>query len=253
MTDVKATPLKVGDTFLTKETMILRIVEEANLYGVRIAIKRSDTFQVDARGLNRGSFHVHGNFGIKTGWKVTVCVVGINSISCPATPNATAAEKRTSIAGDNNSDNLLGEIGVTGGQDGNPDNTDGDVTDEDGNGNEKHPKTKRQKSPVKSKFLVPLMKAIITEQPNISNKEMVTILRPYVNDIFITNALLQKTRSDCHALVFGDPNKNVQLLGSLAVHMKSLGHYFEVMTKTPREVIQKLEEIVLSERMKKVN
>jgi hypothetical protein len=44
MTEVKATPLKVGDTFPTKERMMLRIVEEANLYGVHMAIKRSDTF-----------------------------------------------------------------------------------------------------------------------------------------------------------------------------------------------------------------
>ncbi len=41
---VKATPLKVGDTFLTKERVMLRIVEEANLYGVCLVIKRSDTF-----------------------------------------------------------------------------------------------------------------------------------------------------------------------------------------------------------------
>jgi hypothetical protein len=143
MTEVKATPLKVGDTFPTKESMILRIVEEANLYGVCMAIKRSDTFQVNACGLNGGSFHVHSNFGIITGWKVTVCVVGIESISCPATPNDTAAEKRTSIAGDNNTDDLFGEIGVIGGQEGNPDDTNDDVTDEDGNGNDKHPKTKR--------------------------------------------------------------------------------------------------------------
>jgi hypothetical protein len=34
--------------------------------------------------------------------------------------------------------------------------------------------------------------------------------------------------------------------------MESLGHYFEITTKMPREVIQKLEEIVLSERVKKV-
>jgi hypothetical protein len=252
MTEVNATPLKVGNTFPTKERMILRIVEEANLYGVCMAIKRSDTFQVNVHGLNGGSFHVHGNFGIKTGWKVTVCVVGIESISRPATPNDTAAEKRTSIADDNITDDLLGEIGVIGGQEGNLDDTNGDVTDEDGNGDEKHPKTKRQKSPVKSKFLVLLMKATITERPNILNKEMVTILRPYINDIFITDALLQKTRRDVRALVFGDPNKNVQLLGSLAVHMESLGHYFKVTTKTPREVIQKLEEIVFSEHVEKV-
>jgi hypothetical protein len=74
-----------------KDRLILGIVEEANLYGVQTAIKRSDTFQVDACGLNGDTFHVHGNFGKNTGWKVTVCVVGIESISRPATPNATAA------------------------------------------------------------------------------------------------------------------------------------------------------------------
>ena len=47
MTEVKASPLKVGDTFPTKDRLLLRIVEEANLYGVQMAIKRSDTFQVD--------------------------------------------------------------------------------------------------------------------------------------------------------------------------------------------------------------
>ncbi len=177
-----------------------------------------------------------------------MCVVGIESISRPATPNATAAEKRTSPAGNNNSVDPLVEIG---GQEGNPDNTDGDDTDDNGDGNEKKTTSKRQKSPVKSKYLVPLMKAAITEQPNISNKEMATILKPHINNIFITDALLQITCRNVCTLVFGDPSENIQLLGLLAVHMKALGHYFKVMTKLQREVIQKLEEIVLSERVKK--
>ncbi len=92
--EVKASPLKVGDIFPTKDRLLLWIVEEANLYGVRMAIKRSDTFQVNTRGLNRDTFDVHGNFGKSTSWKVTVCVVGIESISCPATPNATAAQRK---------------------------------------------------------------------------------------------------------------------------------------------------------------
>jgi hypothetical protein len=81
---------------------------------------------------------------------------------------------------------------------------------------------------------------------------MATILKPYINNIFITNILLQKTCSDVGTLVFEDPSENTQLLGSLAVHMEALGHYLEVTTKMQRQVIQKLEEIVLSERMKKV-
>ncbi len=95
------------------------------------------------------------------------------------------------------------------------------------------------------------MKEAITEWPNISNKEMVTILKPYIKNIFITDAFLQKTCSDIRTLVFGDPSENVQLLGLLAVHMEALGHYFKVRTKTQREVIQKLEEIVLSKCVKK--
>ncbi len=63
MTEVKVSPLKVYDTFPTKDRLLLRIVEEANLYGVQIAIKRSDTFQVDARGLKRDTIHVHGTLG----------------------------------------------------------------------------------------------------------------------------------------------------------------------------------------------
>ncbi len=94
MMEVKASPLKVDDTFPTKDRLLLRIVEEANLYVVQTAIKRNDTFQVNARGLNGDTFHVHENFGKIAGWKATVCVVSIESISCPATPNATAAEKR---------------------------------------------------------------------------------------------------------------------------------------------------------------
>ncbi len=81
---------------------------------------------------------------------------------------------------------------------------------------------------------------------------MVTILRPYINNIFITDALLQKTCCDVRALVIGDPSENIQLLVLLAVHSESIGHYFKITTETPREVIQKLEEVVLSERTKKV-
>ncbi len=138
-----------------------------------------------------------------------------------------------------------------GGQEDNPDDTNGDDTDDDGNGDEKKTKSKRQKSLVKSKYLVPLMRAAITEWPNISNKEMATICKPYINNIFITDAFLQKTCSDLRTLVFGDPSERVQLLGLLTVHMEALGHYFKVTTKMQREVIHMLEEIFLSECVKK--
>jgi hypothetical protein len=95
------------------------------------------------------------------------------------------------------------------------------------------------------------MKMAVMEWPNISKKEMTILLKPYVNDTFITDALLQKTCSDVHTLVFEDPSENVQLLSSLGERMEALGHFLEVTTKTQKEVIQMLEEIVLSDCVKK--
>ncbi len=80
--------------------------------------------------MNGDTFHVHGNFGKNTGWKVTVCVVSIESISRPVTPNTTAAEKRTSPAADNNSIDPFEEIG---GQEGSVDDMAVDDTDHNGN------------------------------------------------------------------------------------------------------------------------
>jgi hypothetical protein len=160
MTEVKASPLNVGDTFLTKDRLLLRIVEKANLHGVQVAMD-------DTRRLNGDTFHVHGNFGKNAGWKVAACVVGIESISHPTIPNATAAEKKTSPAGNNNSIDLLVEIGW---QEGNLYNTDRDHAGDDGDGNKKNERSKRQKTPMKLKYLIPLMKVALTEWPNISNK-----------------------------------------------------------------------------------
>ena len=46
MGEVYNKPLLQGHTFPTKEIVLMRIAEEANLFGVRIGIKRSDHLQV---------------------------------------------------------------------------------------------------------------------------------------------------------------------------------------------------------------
>ena len=60
-----------------------------------------------------------------------MCVVAIGSISCPATPAATAAEKNSSSAADDKSivNNLFAKIG---GEEGNPNKSNMDDTADDG-------------------------------------------------------------------------------------------------------------------------
>ena len=53
----------------------------------------------------------------------------------------------------------------------------------------------RLKSPMKVKWLAPLCYQAVAATPNISTKELVAVLTPYIIDIFLTNALIQLVRS----------------------------------------------------------
>ena len=78
MKDVELNPLRKGDTFPNKEILMLRIVEEANLFAVRIQTRRSDLFQLQVYGAGGDPFHVHGNYRSgKSMWVVTACEVRI--------------------------------------------------------------------------------------------------------------------------------------------------------------------------------
>ncbi len=54
---------------------------------------------------------------------------------------------------------------------------------------EKKPCTK---SPIKTKWIVPLVHGAISQTPNFSSKEIILLLQPYIIDIFLTTALIQK-------------------------------------------------------------
>jgi hypothetical protein len=72
MVNVSNSPLLEGHTFPDKETLLMRVAEEANLYGVWIKIVRSDGLQVDVRGADGDPFHVLGYYGLTAfRWKVT--------------------------------------------------------------------------------------------------------------------------------------------------------------------------------------
>jgi hypothetical protein len=75
MVNVSGNPLLEGHTFPDKETLLMRVVEEANLFGVWIKIVRSDGLQVDVRGANGDPFHVMGYYGLNHHkWKMTKCI-----------------------------------------------------------------------------------------------------------------------------------------------------------------------------------
>jgi hypothetical protein len=64
MVTVSGNPLLEGHTFPDKETLLMRVAEEANLFGVWIKIVRIDGLQVDVRGADGDPFHVVGYYGL---------------------------------------------------------------------------------------------------------------------------------------------------------------------------------------------
>ncbi len=79
MVDVRSSPLLEGHTFPFKDILMIRIAEEANLYGVCVKTIRSDGFQVLVKGVDGDSFHVSAVYGTRIGlWKVFKCCIHNN-------------------------------------------------------------------------------------------------------------------------------------------------------------------------------
>ncbi len=68
-----------------------------------------------------------------------------------------------------------------------------------------------QRTPIKSRWIVPLLLNEIVEKPNMSNVEMKHVVSVYVKKKFITSSLLQNARTMAKDEIFGDPATNVFL------------------------------------------
>ncbi len=171
---------------------------------MRIQVHQSNLFQLQVYGAGGDPFHVHANYrSNKATWVVTALSLRIgraNYIPRKGASNA-AGEGHNDVLSE--SDKLIqpkddderpnedetfknGMLDGKGTADNDDANDDGD--DEDGKSSKL--KKSRVKSPIKSRWLVPLAKAALAEKPNISNKDLAVILKPYVVDKFLTHSLL---------------------------------------------------------------
>jgi hypothetical protein len=75
------------------------------------------------------------------------------------------------------------------------------------------------------------------------------LLQPYIINMFLTNALIQKVRTTVKNQVFGDPDKNVTYVPKLVDILEAAGHDFNIYTKTPIDVKKRLLAVVLNQKM----
>jgi hypothetical protein len=263
MVEVTDAPLLEGHTFPDKKIVLMKIVEEANLYGVRIKIIWSDGLQVDARGLNGDPFHVVAFYGTTAfKWKVTKCITQNGRLAYVPV----LKDQKKGAGKGKGEDHDIPPLNVSDLPPPPPNDAVGDAFEdilgwlEEGNPDEglipmeteipvqiaKKPFTK---SPIKAKWIVPLVHSAIADAPNLSCKEIMILLQPYIIDMFLTNALIQSVRTTEKNQVFGDPDKNVTYVPDLVDILEAAGHDFVIYAKTPIDVKKHLLAVVLEQKM----
>ena len=71
MSEVEKAQLSVGDIFRSKDVVVLRIAEEANLQGISTRVQRSNVMNLTVVGMN---FYVHATVYENVGWCIHAAV-----------------------------------------------------------------------------------------------------------------------------------------------------------------------------------
>jgi hypothetical protein len=98
-------------------------------------------------------------------------------------------------------------------------------------------KRKKRRSPIKSKWLMPLIKERIAEQPTMSNKEYTYLLCLHACEDFLTIMILQTIKKLCRFKIFGNPTENVHYTTAMMRVMTIRGHKVEAIIKTASNVM----------------
>jgi hypothetical protein len=214
MTAVEAEPMIVGHNYPSKEILLMRIAEEANLHNVEAATIWSCDKRVYFQGTAGATFTVKARHSETKNWTVKEYV----HWTVPALPrmdnldevNIGNDDGENNEEKDNDDDEEKDdnedfysddpddfEDGDDDGEDG--DDIIGDEGDGDGipkaNKRRKRTTTPKRRSPIKSRWLVSLIKQRIAECPNISNKECAHLLRLHIRFDFLTKGKLGKMYS----------------------------------------------------------
>jgi len=228
MVQVSTEPLQVGHNFPTRDIMLLRVLEEANLYGVYVTISRSDSLQFLASGNN---FLVTGVWGIRKGWNITNAEYPSSSREIPLQAHDSNMKE----------DDLV---------EGNPDDGE-ESADDDPTPKSRKLARRHHTTPIRSVILIPIVRDAVAQRPNLSNKDTMQLLKLYVKPLFLTRALLQNTRAQARFEIFGNPNDNVKCVHLLKETLSKLGHQVQLLTSPPRDVLFKLQEIIVEEEKAK--
>jgi hypothetical protein len=87
------------------------------------------------------------------------------------------------------------------------------------------------------KWIVPLILPIIIDTPAILNKNLRQALLTYGSDTSLTDLILQETRTEAKAQLFGKADKNVKYVEGMKSEFEKDGHIVEHLYTNSKETL----------------
>ncbi len=104
-------------------------------------------------------------------------------------------------------------------------------------------------SPVRTKWIVPLILLVIVDTPAISNKNLRQYLSGYGKDHALTDLILQEARAETKTQLFGNSEENVKYAEGMKMYLERNGHVVELRYTSQKETIRNVEQLVVSEEL----
>ena len=215
---VRQCHLSAGQNLMDKETVQMRIAEEAMLRCLEIKYTQSTNDRVIADG---DGFHVHATLNEKYGWVIKA-------------------------ANFNDYNDVVDDVYEDEDDESVHDN-DEEQQGADGDNDKEKPKPLR--TPLSSDWIVPLIKEVITVKPNTSNSDLRHNLSTYCRKYALTRGVLQKARDKSRLQIFGSPEVNAKYFAALQDELRLRQNVVKVVTTDRDTAIAKLQMMVLADEV----
>jgi hypothetical protein len=104
---------------------------------------------------------------------------------------------------------------------------------------------------IRSKYVVPFIKAAIGDNPGMAYQAMRDIIKPYAKDYALTDSVLQEGRDNSKLEMFGSADDNICYARGVAYQLRELDHEVELVFGNRQETLLKVTAIVLSEEVER--
>ena len=101
--------------------------------------------------------------------------------------------------------------------------------------------------PIGAKFVVPIIKDTVADNPGITYQSIREIMKPYAEEYTLTDSIVQDARDQAKLELFGSAEENVWYVRGVMDYVRRLGHEVEMIFQDRQKTIQAASPVMLHE------